>query len=149
MGDPGPGPLSKCVWLLPSHRCICSSRIAQFGVRVLLSWIEIVTSLRQNSDLCVVINLMTLSSGEPHPAAQYPTLHWRRDAMVAMHSSVSVTNSRLAVFVCGWRERCLVIWNWKSGRILFVRQSFRYSTKNSIVRLGAGRGALSRAGIHR
>ena len=41
---------------------------------------------------------------------------------------VSITTSRLAVFAGVEHTNCLVIWDWKSAQVLFVRQPFSYFT---------------------
>ena len=90
---------------------------------------HIVISFRQNSDLQITIHLRTLSGGEPHPAAQRPTFNYSY-ARACSRFFLSVTASRLAVLMdLPQSMKVFVIWDWKSARVLFVRQSFSYSAK--------------------
>ena len=83
------------------------------------------SSFRRDSEMQITVHLRTLSSGRPHPAAQCPTiLYSRRGANVYDIPFVSVTGSRLAVRMSVQRGTWVVIWDWKSGHILFVRQPF-------------------------
>ena len=145
MEDPTSDPPPAGSQLLPSHRCICGCRIGGFFVRVLVVEVDVLNSFRRNSDMQIAIYLRTLSSGGLHPAAQFPTFHYSRRCNEAFRRfSVSVTNSRLAIVAEAMFETYLVIWDWKSARILFVRppQSFSILQTNSTAHLGAGREAL-------
>ena len=75
------------------------------------------------SESALVFYLWTMTSGQPHPAAEHPIINCPReaDAWVAV-SSVSITNSRLAILVghpCV-EETGFVVLDWRTGRILLV-----------------------------
>ena len=95
---------------------------------MLVVGINIVDSSQRNSEMSIVIHLKTLSSGERHPAARFPMFNYSPGgAMVSSALFVSITTSRLAVLARVRRTTCLVVWDWKSAQILFVRQSFSHA----------------------
>lgn len=73
------------------------------------------------------LHLLTMRSGQPHPAAENPIICYPRmiergcPFRTPADSSLSITNSRLAICL-GPSTRGLevVVWDWKSGRIVFV-----------------------------
>ena len=133
MGDPASSRQRRRLWLLPSCRCVCGCGCrAAILVRGLVMGTDVVNLFRHNSDVRIAIHLRTLSGGERHSAAQYPTFNYlRRGPMASSVSFVSITTSRLAVLVSQILRpmRHLVIRDWKSARVLLVRRSFSYSTK--------------------
>jgi hypothetical protein len=72
------------------------------------------------------LHLWSMTSGQPHPAAENPILSCSRTYETELDPdllSVSITNSRLAVLVgdlqTNDRAR-MVVWDWRTGRILLV-----------------------------
>ena len=71
------------------------------------------------------LHLWSMTSGQPHPAAGNPTISYPRIRVthVDVVSSVSITNSRLAILVGtppdAWE---MVVWDWRTGRILLVSE---------------------------
>lgn len=84
------------------------------------------SSLRYCRDIQIKIHLRTLSDGKRHPAANCPTIHYSPKLAGVTHEpfSTSITSFRLAVLA-----NYLIIWDWKSGRVLFVRQPLGNLTK--------------------
>jgi len=83
------------------------------------------SSLRRDSDVQIVIYLRTLSSGGFHPLARCPTISYpQKGGDVDDISFISISSSRLVVSAPLEHGGCMVIWDWRSAQILFVRQPF-------------------------
>lgn len=85
-------------------------------------------TLQAKWDTLIFFHLRTLSDGKNHPAARYPTIQYSRGGFTMYRmTSVSITGSRLAMFgtvQTGVPDRIfLIVWDWKSGQVLFVRQT--------------------------
>ena len=75
------------------------------------------------SQPALISHLWTMTSGQPHPAAEHPIINCEAHTWVAA-SSVSITNSRLAILV-GYpsiEEMGLVVLDWRTGRVLLVSE---------------------------
>lgn len=84
-----------------------------------------VSSFRRNSYVGIEIHLRAMSDGGHHPAAQYPSIRYqRRGTDVSVSSPPSITSSRLAVVAIAESGDYLVVFDWKSAQVLFVRQLF-------------------------
>jgi hypothetical protein len=72
------------------------------------------------------VHLRTMSDGRDHPNARCPIiLYSRSGARVSYILSLSITNSRIVVVAKSWERDggfVIVIWDWKSSRVLFVRR---------------------------
>ena len=153
MGDPIPNRRSNRLPHLPRHR---SNRFRRTGyIHVCAPILGIVVA---NSFQCspifsqIVIYLQTLSDGEPHPEADCsPIKYVRMDTTRFFFISVSLSGSRLAMLGGRGPRKNIVIWDWRSGDLLFVRPSFLllYRGRISSIHLGVDGGAVQFTGIHR
>jgi hypothetical protein len=85
-----------------------------------------------NSPLMIVIHLRTLSDGEHHPATERPTILYSHHDGEHSVSFVSITGSRLAVLTRVSTGQYLVIWDWKTGEMMCVCQSFCHDSTNGV-----------------
>jgi hypothetical protein len=75
------------------------------------------------------LHLLSMTSGQPHPAAESPIVGYRRKCRpIGLFGgySISITDSRLAILVgppLPPNGMDLVVWDWRTGRILFVSES--------------------------
>jgi len=76
----------------------------------------------------VTIHLRSLSNGGCHPAAQCPTVQYRCPASVYIIPSVSISNFRLAVLMSTENGEHLVVWDWRSAKILYALENDRYTS---------------------
>jgi hypothetical protein len=82
------------------------------------------------SDLMMEVYLRTMSDGRIHPDARCPTICYSRSGTrVNYIHSILITNYRLVVIV-QLRKRgrgfAVIIWDWKSSQVLFVRRLFHH-----------------------
>ena len=100
----------------------------------------------------IAIHLNTLSDGEYHPAAQRPIIYYSQKQTVAVADtlSVSITSTRLAILASVQFEECLVILDWRSAQVLFVRRSVsRFDKQHSSIHVGTQGETVYHCGIHR
>lgn len=67
------------------------------------------------------LNLLTMSSGQPHPAATVPTL--RISSNEAWPDNVVINGSLVCLQFGKKANSRIVIWNWKTGIEVYVRRS--------------------------
>ena len=82
------------------------------------------SSFQRNSNMEINVYLWTMSDGQHHPAARSPEIHHHLGTRASYISSVSITSLRLMVVVRMGRLKCLVIFDWRDGRVLFVSEFF-------------------------
>jgi hypothetical protein len=128
VGDPPSGQRPMELWPLPWGRHDCLCQITGIEVRILVIGIHIVDSFWCYSDWMMEVYLRTMSDGRIHPNARCPTIHYSRSDVRASHTRpVLITNSRLVVIAKLWGMGAgyvMIIWDWKSSQILFVRRLF-------------------------
>ena len=86
------------------------------------------------------LHLWSMTSGQPHPAAENTIISCPRTFETEPETdviSVSITNSRLAILVGGLYTGDgvkMVVWDWRTGRILLVSGSLlrRWSQSNHV-----------------
>ena len=71
------------------------------------------------------IHIRSMTTGRPHPAAEFPSFCWRDTGRVGPFSVYypSLTSSRLAVLVDPGSKPpglTMVVWDWTTGRVLLV-----------------------------
>ena len=73
----------------------------------------------------IAIPLRALSDGGFHPAAQFPKILYSQKG-VDVHETplILMSGFRLALMIDSRAEMRMIIWDWKSAQILFVRQPF-------------------------
>ena len=138
---------------LPRRKPNCLCRTANLYVCTSTTRI-IIANLPQYSTghMQIGIHLREMSDGRHHPAAQFPTIQYlRTDTRQLIIRSISITGSRLAMYASLGHGKILVIWDWKSAQLLFVRQFLRsyYGGQISSTRVGVGRGTLQLCRVHR
>lgn len=112
---------------LPWSRRNCFSQDARISVSGVITRAAETSSLRRDSDSQLEFHLRTLSDGGHHPGAKYPIIYFpQRDGMEFNLFSTSITSSRLVLSLGKhfFRGSHFVIWDWRSARVLFVRQYF-------------------------
>ncbi|KAF9643426.1 hypothetical protein BDM02DRAFT_1471703 [Thelephora ganbajun] len=90
--------------------------------------ITFIELLAANSGLRIRIHLRTLSDGGCHPAAQCPTIYYSQRGTSGYYISTSITNSRLVVLMGVSYRECMVIWDWKTGQVLFEPEANHFDT---------------------
>jgi hypothetical protein len=74
------------------------------------------------------LHLWSMTTGQPHPAAENPILSYPRTSEINTEAdvySVSITNSRLAVLIENRKTGegvKMVVWDWRTGNILLVSE---------------------------
>lgn len=72
------------------------------------------------------LHLLSMTTCQPHPAAENPIIIYPRtiDLRAQPEVSLSITNSRLAILVGSGIDGVeVVVWDWKTGMIVLVSKS--------------------------
>ena len=71
------------------------------------------------------LHLWSMTTGQPHPAAENPIISYPRITSAEVYS-ISITNSRLAILVRHSDDAAkgteVTAWDWRTGRILLVSE---------------------------
>jgi hypothetical protein len=84
------------------------------------------------------LHLWSMTTGQPHPAAESTIINCPRVSAQADVYSVSVTNSRLALLLgkSDMREGVgMFVWNWRTGTLLLVSDPPVSATAPNLTRI--------------
>ena len=72
-----------------------------------------------------------MTTGEPHPAAKLPSFNWPGNNHSLRLQSTFITSSRFAILASdSWTPTVtgIVDWDWITGRVLLVSETFPLAT---------------------